>query len=45
MPSVLIELGYISNPEECDNMFNPQYQKHLVDGISDGIDQYYTNNP
>lgn len=45
MPSVLIELGYISNPEESDNMFNPQYQKHLVDGISDGIDQYYANNP
>lgn len=44
MPSVLIELGYISNPEESDNMFNPQYQKHLVDGISDGIDQYYINN-
>jgi len=45
MPSVLIEVGYISNPEESDNMFNPQYQKHLVDGISDGLDQYYANNP
>lgn len=45
MPSVLVELGYISNPEESDNMFNPQYQKHLVDGISDGLDQYYANNP
>jgi len=45
MPSVLVELGYISNPEESDNMFNPQYQRHLVDGISDGIDQYYANNP
>ncbi len=45
MPSILIELGYISNPDESDNMFNPQYQKHLVDGISDGIDQYYVNNP
>ncbi len=45
MPSVLIELGYISNPDECDNMFNPQYQKHLVEGISNGIDRYYANNP
>jgi len=45
MPSVLIEVGYISNPEESDNMFNPQYQKQLVDGISDGLDQYYANNP
>ncbi len=45
MPSVLVELGYISNPEESNNMFNPQYQRHLVEGISDGIDQYYANNP
>lgn len=44
MPSVLIELGYISNPEECDNMFNSSYQKLLVEGISNGIDQYYINN-
>lgn len=45
MPSVLIEIGYITNPEESDNMVNPQYQKQLVDGISDGIDRYYVNNP
>jgi len=45
MPSILIEVGYISNPEESDNMLNPQYQKYLVDGISDGIDRYYVNNP
>ena len=45
MPSILVELGYISNPDESDNMFNPQYQKYLIDGISNGIDQYYVNNP
>ena len=45
MPSVLIEIGYITNPEESDNMANPQYQKQLIDGISDGIDRYYVNNP
>ena len=44
MPSVLIELGYISNPEECEKLFNPQYQKLLVEGISDGIDKYFINN-
>ncbi len=45
MPSVLIEIGYITNPDESDKMFNPQYQKLIVDGISNGIDQYFTNNP
>jgi len=44
MPSVLIELGYISNPEECEKLFNSQYQRLLVEGISDGIDKYFTNN-
>ncbi len=43
MPSVLIELGYISNPEECEKLFNPQYQKLLVEGMSDGIDKYFNN--
>ena len=45
MPSVLIEIGYITNPDESDKMFNPQYQKLIVEGISNGIDQYFTNNP
>jgi len=45
MPSVLIELGYITNPEESDKMFNTQYQKLLVEGMSDGIDNYFINNP
>ena len=45
MPSILVEVGYISNPEESDNMFNPQYQRYLVEGISDGVDRYYVNNP
>lgn len=45
MPSVLVELGYISHPEESAFLFNPQYQKLLVEGMSDGIDKYFINNP
>lgn len=45
MPSVLIEVGYISNPEEAVRLFSPYYQKLLVAGISDGIEQYFSNNP
>lgn len=45
MPSVLIEVGYITNPEESSNLFNLNYQKLLVSGMSDGIDKYFINNP
>ncbi len=45
MPSVLVEVGYITNPEECERMFDNQYQKLLVDGMSDGIERYFINNP
>ncbi len=45
MPSVLVELGYITNPDESDKMFNPHYQKLLVEGMSDGVERYFSNNP
>ncbi|MDD3342934.1 MAG: N-acetylmuramoyl-L-alanine amidase [Sulfurospirillaceae bacterium] len=45
MPSVLIEVGYITNPEESSKLFNLSYQRLLVEGISDGIDKYFVNNP
>jgi len=45
MPSILVEVGYITNPDESDKLENPQYQKQLVSGLGDGIDQYFTNNP
>ncbi len=45
MPSVLVELGYITNPTEADRLFNPFYQKSLANGIADGINNYFINNP
>ena len=45
MPSVLIEIGYITNPEESSKMFNLNYQRLLVEGISDGVEKYFINNP
>ena len=45
MPAVLVEVGYITHPDESNNMFTPAYQKLLVQGIADGLDQYFTNNP
>jgi N-acetylmuramoyl-L-alanine amidase len=45
MPAVLIEIGYITNPTEADRLFNPFYQKSLAQGIANGVNNYFINNP
>jgi len=37
MPSVLIEVGFISNTEEREKMFNDAYRQKLAEGIAEGI--------
>lgn len=44
MPAILIEVGYITNPTEAIRMFNVSYQKKLVTGIANGIDNYFVKN-
>jgi N-acetylmuramoyl-L-alanine amidase len=41
IPSVLIEMGYLSNPEERARLFDPDYQKKLARGIFDGIQEVF----
>ncbi|MGE4455526.1 MAG: N-acetylmuramoyl-L-alanine amidase [Arcobacteraceae bacterium] len=45
MPSVLIEIGYITHGEEGKRIFERNYQKNLALGIANGIDSYFLNNP
>lgn len=45
MPSVLIEIGYITHPEEGKRLYNSSYQKELALGIANGIDAYFAKNP
>lgn len=40
MPSILIEAGFISNPEECRRLIDPEYQRLVAQGIVDGIKRY-----
>ena len=42
MPSVLVEVGYITNPIERRRIFNPDYQKRIAQGIVEGISNYLT---
>lgn len=41
IPSVLIETGFITNPQEEARLNSPTYQQALADGIYRGIYQYY----
>ncbi|MCE3047629.1 N-acetylmuramoyl-L-alanine amidase [Helicobacter sp. faydin-H17] len=45
MPSVLIEIGYISHPQEGRRITHREYQKLLAKGIADGIAGYFAKNP
>jgi N-acetylmuramoyl-L-alanine amidase len=44
MPSVLIEVGFITNPTEARRLVSKTYQKHLAKGIADGIERYFIKN-
>ncbi len=41
VPSVLIELGYLSNPKEEKLLFNRQHRDKLAQGIVKGLDDYF----
>ena len=43
-PCVLIECGFISNPEEEANLQDPDYQKRLGKAIFDGIVAYFESD-
>jgi len=45
MPAILLETGYISNPEESARIADPRYQKWMVEGMVDGVKHYFANNP
>jgi len=43
IPAVIVECGFLSNPEETENLKNEQYQNKLVWGIYLGIQEYFNN--
>jgi N-acetylmuramoyl-L-alanine amidase len=45
MPSILIELGYMSHPVESKRLYSSTYQKLLANGIANGVDAYFSKNP
>ena len=41
MPSVLIEMGYLSDPEDAEQLSNPKHQKAIAAAITAGVDKYF----
>ena len=41
VPSVLIELGFLSNPVDHKNLHNPAFRDKLAEGLARSIDNYF----
>lgn len=44
MPAVLVEVGFISHPQEAKRLVNSTYRKKIALGLANGIDGYFEKN-
>jgi N-acetylmuramoyl-L-alanine amidase len=44
MPSVLVEVGFITHPREAKRLVNSKYQRKLALGLANGVERYFLNN-
>ncbi len=45
MPSVLVEVSFISNPEEEQMLSDASYRLQIAHAIADGLHRYFTSTP
>lgn len=44
IPVSIVEMGFMSNPEEDRNLADDSYQDKVAQGIANGIDSYFSEN-
>jgi N-acetylmuramoyl-L-alanine amidase len=42
VPAVLLEMGFITNPEDENQLNDPERRARLMDGVADAIEGYFT---
>lgn len=42
-PSILVEVGYLTNPKERQRLFTSDYQDEIAEGIVSGVNRYLYN--
>ena len=45
VPSILVETGFITNPQEARRLRDPSFQKRMAEKLSDGIVAHFTSRP
>lgn len=45
IPSILVETGFMSNPDDCRRLLTDQHQEELADSLQSGIANYFKAYP
>lgn len=45
VPSILVETGFISNPQEAQKLNTPSYRRFMAEAIFKGIKSYFNDSP
>ena len=40
VPTIIVECGFLSNPEEAELLADEEYQEKIADAVAEGIENY-----